>query len=55
VSVFQVEGRRRGRGGVYDQQDAFFLPFSRFQDVSRPGPTITIYRRADLPPLAEGR
>ena len=51
VSVFQVQGRRRGRGGVYDQQDAFFLPFSRFQDVLRPGPTITIYRRADLPPV----
>ena len=53
VPVHQVLGRRRGRPGLYDQQDAFFLPFSRFQNVIRPGPTITIHRRADLPPLAE--
>jgi hypothetical protein len=33
--------------GVYDQQDAFFLPFSGFAEVERPGPTITIYRRRD--------
>ncbi|HEX6973637.1 MAG TPA: glycosyltransferase family 39 protein [Vicinamibacterales bacterium] len=30
---------------VYDPQDAFFLPFSRFDTVERPGPTIAIYRR----------
>ena len=33
--------------GVYDQQDAFFLPFSGFAEVERPGPTITIFRRRD--------
>jgi hypothetical protein len=32
---------------MYDQQDAFFLPFSRFWDVERPGPTITVYRRKE--------
>ena len=32
--------------GVYDQQDAFFLPFSGFGEVERPGPTITIYQAA---------
>jgi 4-amino-4-deoxy-L-arabinose transferase-like glycosyltransferase len=36
----------RARSAVYDQQDAFFLPFSRFYTVERPGPTILIYRRA---------
>ena len=36
--------RRGGRAAVYDQQDAFFLPFSRFGTVERPGPTISIYR-----------
>ena len=52
LQVYRVEGRRPGgRVGVYDWQDAFFLPFSGFQDVLRPGPTITIFRRADLPPL----
>ncbi len=54
VPVYQVPGRRRGRQGVYDEQDAFFMPFSRFQDVARPGPSITIYRRADLPGLPQG-
>jgi 4-amino-4-deoxy-L-arabinose transferase-like glycosyltransferase len=33
--------------GVYDEQDAFFLPFSGFNEIERPGPTITIYRRRD--------
>lgn len=49
VPVYRVQGRRRGRAGVYDLQDAFFLPFSHFQDIVRPGPTITIHRRKDLP------
>lgn len=33
-------------GAVYDYQDAFFVPFSRFWTLPRPGPTIKIYRRA---------
>jgi 4-amino-4-deoxy-L-arabinose transferase-like glycosyltransferase len=37
--------RGRARAAVYDQQDAFFLPFSRFDTVERPGPTILIFRR----------
>jgi hypothetical protein len=53
VRVYQAQGRRRGRTAVYDLQDAFFLPFNGFEDVVRPGPTITIYRRADLPRLPE--
>jgi hypothetical protein len=40
-----VATRQRARSAVYDPQDAFFLPFSRFQTVVRPGPTILIYRR----------
>jgi hypothetical protein len=31
--------------GMYDQQDAFFVPFSRLDLVERPGPAITVYRR----------
>jgi hypothetical protein len=38
---------------VYDPQDAFFLPFSAFETVERPGPTILIYRRRDLLPLRQ--
>jgi 4-amino-4-deoxy-L-arabinose transferase-like glycosyltransferase len=30
---------------VYDPQDAFFLPLSRFNTVERPGPTVLIYRK----------
>ena len=31
--------------GVYDEQDAFFLPFSDLRAIARPGPTIQVYRR----------
>jgi hypothetical protein len=31
---------------VYDLQDAFFVPFSSFSTVRRPGPDISIYRRS---------
>ena len=36
-------------GGVYDIQDAFFMPIAGFGGVERPGPTVLIYRRSDLP------
>jgi hypothetical protein len=43
--VFVARGTRTlDSGAIYDQQDAFFLPFSRFWKVERPGPTITVYR-----------
>ena len=35
---------------IYDLQDAFFMPIFGFQTVTRPGPTILIYRRRGLPP-----
>jgi 4-amino-4-deoxy-L-arabinose transferase-like glycosyltransferase len=38
--------RGRARSAMYDQQDAFFMPISGFHTVNRPGPTISIYRRA---------
>ena len=31
--------------GVYDPQDAFFLPISRFEAILQPGPTVAIYRQ----------
>ena len=43
--VYTVQGTRLDSTAVFDQQDAFFLPFSSFWTVERPGPTITIYRR----------
>jgi hypothetical protein len=46
--VLVVPGTRTlDTAAVYDRQDAFFLPFSRFWDVERPGPTITVYHRRD--------
>jgi hypothetical protein len=33
------------RSAVYDLQDAFFMPLSKFNTVERPGPTVLIYRR----------
>jgi hypothetical protein len=43
-----VATRGRPRDAVYDPQDAFFMPFSGFHTIVRPGPTIEIYRRSDL-------
>jgi hypothetical protein len=35
--------------GIYDPQDAFFLPISGFDAVQRPGPTLLIYRQLGHP------
>jgi hypothetical protein len=44
--VLVVRGTRTlDSAAVYDRQDAFFMPFSRFWEVERPGPTVTVYRR----------
>jgi 4-amino-4-deoxy-L-arabinose transferase-like glycosyltransferase len=53
--IHVVRGTRgRARSAVYDLQDAFFMPLSRFWTIERPGPDIFIYRRRDLPPLDDG-
>jgi len=46
--VYNVTATNDG-GGVYDIQDAFFMPIAGFSGVERPGPTVLIYRRGDLP------
>ena len=52
--VYTVRATRgSGRRGVYDLQDAFFMPIAGFRTVLRPGPNISIYRRRDLPPVSE--
>jgi 4-amino-4-deoxy-L-arabinose transferase-like glycosyltransferase len=35
---------------VYDQQDMFFVPFSGFGGVARPGPNFTLYKRTTSAP-----
>jgi 4-amino-4-deoxy-L-arabinose transferase-like glycosyltransferase len=42
-------------GRVYDLQDAFFLPFTGFAGVQRPGPNFTLYKRASVGVRDEGR
>jgi phage shock protein PspC (stress-responsive transcriptional regulator) len=41
--VNQMEDKRN----IYDRFDAFFLPFSGFKGVERPGPNFWIYERND--------
>jgi 4-amino-4-deoxy-L-arabinose transferase-like glycosyltransferase len=44
----------RGQNRIFDQEDAFFVPFAGFDGVRRPGPNFTLYRRADLAFSGEG-
>jgi hypothetical protein len=44
VREFTAYMPRNGR--VYDIQDAFFIPFTGFSGVERPGPNFTLYRRS---------
>jgi hypothetical protein len=32
-------------GDVFDRQDAFYLPFSGFSGVDRPGPNLVVFKR----------
>ena len=41
--------REPADAGIYDPQDAFFLPVTGFSAVLRPGPTLLIYRRQGNP------
>jgi len=43
--TFQATRRDRPFDGVYDQQDAFYVPFAGFDSVRRPGPDVEIYVR----------
>ena len=38
---------------VYDQQDAFFVPFAGLEHVVRPGPNFSIYKHDGAPPARE--
>ncbi len=43
--VWSLNAVSLDRPHVYDQQDAFFVPFAGFDGVTRPGPNFTVYRR----------
>jgi len=43
--IFSIDPHVPGRSaGVYDQQDAFFVPLAGLGSVTRPGPALTVYR-----------
>jgi len=50
VMVQRFQAFTPGEARVYDLQDAFFIPFSGFEGVERPGPNYTLYKRADNGP-----
>jgi hypothetical protein len=39
---------------VYDLQDAFYVPLAGFTGIVRPGPDLTIYALAGVPPPEAG-
>ncbi len=49
TEAHRVEGVPVDGPGWYDQHDAFFVPFSGFGGVTRPGPTVTLFRRLTGP------
>jgi hypothetical protein len=47
MATFQGIGSASGEEPVYDQQDAFYVPFANVASVKRPGPTVRIFERRD--------
>ena len=47
MATFQGIGSASGEAPVYDQQDAFYVPFANLASVKRPGPTVRIFERRD--------
>ena len=45
MATFQGIGSSSGEAPVYDQQDAFYVPFANVTGVRRPGPTVRIFER----------
>jgi 4-amino-4-deoxy-L-arabinose transferase-like glycosyltransferase len=50
---FTAFSPREGR--VYDLQDAFFIPFTGFSGIVRPGPNFTLYKRTTASLNHDGR
>jgi hypothetical protein len=49
VFAWQFTAFSPEEGRVYDLQDAFFVPFTGFRGVKRPGPNFTLYKRSAVP------
>jgi len=47
LGTIEAESVSDAAEGIYDQQDAFFLPVAHFDGVIRPGPELRIFERID--------
>ena len=45
VSTFQGIAAPAAVQALYDQQDAFYVPFANLQGIRRPGPGVRIFQR----------
>lgn len=45
AAAFQGISAPRAAQAIYDQQDAFYVPFAKLKDVRRPGPSVRIFQR----------
>ena len=45
METFKATVTARISSAVYDQQDAFYVPFANLDAVRRPGPDVHIYER----------
>jgi hypothetical protein len=48
AAVFKGIGDARDPPPIYDQQDAFYVPFANLTSVSAPGPTVHVFARRPL-------
>jgi hypothetical protein len=51
LAAFSASDPKRGAHGLYDQQDAFYVPLADFEGLKRPGPDVRIFVRRSAPPL----
>ena len=45
AAIFQGIATAAAGEAVYDQQDAFYVPFANLTTVKRPGPNVRIFKR----------
>lgn len=55
VFVFDFKAFSQADDLVYDQQDAFFVPFAGLDHVVRPGPNFSVYKRVSAGPARDAR
>ena len=51
LAAFGASRPERAAQGIYDQQDAFYVPLANFESLKRPGPDVRIFVRRSGPAL----